>query len=180
MYFPQTFHFPTTLEGYLYPETYMLSSDRFTVQSFVQRQLDTLDKNFIHPTNPISSKQTKLPRNHHHGLHAGTWEPTPAQRPLVSGIIWKRLDNKWNLGIDATNRYTLDVWNDRKAFYKELRDPRSTTHDSSPGLLPRIGNASTASMEAALNQRKRILVLPTRRQQDSSSSQKRQGAWTKS
>ena len=38
-----------TLEGYLYPETYMLSSDRFTVQSFVQRQLDTLDKNFYTP-----------------------------------------------------------------------------------------------------------------------------------
>ena len=38
------FPLPTsgTLEGYLYPETYMLSPDRFTVQTFIQRQVDTL------------------------------------------------------------------------------------------------------------------------------------------
>lgn len=143
-----------TLEGYLYPETYMLSSDRFTVQSFVQRQLDTLDKNFYTP-NKSDIKASK--RSFHEIIIMASMlereEPTPAQRPLVSGIIWKRLDNKWNLGIDATSRYTLDVWNDRKAFLKKLRDPNDPYNTRlKPGLPPTpIGNASTASMEAALN-----------------------------
>ena len=46
-------------------------------------------------------------------------EPKAEQRPLVAGIIWKRLDSDWELGIDATSRYTLDVWNDRSAFLKK-------------------------------------------------------------
>ena len=143
-----------TLEGYLYPETYMLSPDRFSVKSFVQRQLDTLDKNFYTP-NKSNIKASK--RNFHEIIIMASMlereEPTPAQRPLVSGIIWKRLDNKWNLGIDATSRYTLDVWNDRKAFLKKLRDPNDPYNTRlKPGLPPTpIGNASTASMEAALN-----------------------------
>ncbi|MAA77977.1 MAG: gliding motility protein [Deltaproteobacteria bacterium] len=143
-----------TLEGYLYPETYMLSPARFTVQSFVQRQLDTLDKNFYTP-NKSDIKSSK--RSFHEIIIMASMlereEPTPAQRPLVSGIIWKRLDNNWNLGIDATSRYTLDVWNDRKAFLKKLRDPKDPYNTRlKPGLPPTpIGNASTASMEAALN-----------------------------
>ena len=51
-------------------------------------------------------------------------EPKPEQRPMVAGILWKRIDNKWNLGVDATSRYTLEEWNNRKAFLKKLRDPK--------------------------------------------------------
>ena len=143
-----------TLEGYLYPETYMLSPDQFTVQSFIQRQLNTLSKNFYTP-NQSDIKASK--RSFHEIIIMSSMlereEPTPAQRPLVSGIIWKRLDNGWHLGIDATSRYTLDVWNDRKAFLKKLRDPKDPYNTRlKPGLPPTpIGNASTASMEAALS-----------------------------
>ena len=49
-------------------------------------------------------------------------EPKPVNRPLVAGILWKRIDKGWQLGVDATRRYTLKDWNDRKAFLKNLRD----------------------------------------------------------
>ena len=37
------------------------------------------------------------------------WEVrTPQDLPIVSGIIWKRLDNDWTLSIDATLLYKED------------------------------------------------------------------------
>jgi len=142
-----------TLEGYLYPETYMLSPHQFTVQAFVQRQLDTLNKNFYSPNK--DAIQTSKRSFHEIIIMASMLEreePTPKQRPMVAGIIWKRLDNSWNLGIDATSRYTLDVWNDRKAFLQKLRDPKDLYNTRlRPGLPPTpIGNASTSAMDAAL------------------------------
>ena len=44
-----------TLEGYLYPETYMLSVDQFDPKKFIQRQLDTLSKVFIAPNKSIEA-----------------------------------------------------------------------------------------------------------------------------
>ena len=49
-------------------------------------------------------------------------EPTPSQRPTVAGVLWKRFDKNTPLGVDATSRYELEEWNDRKAFLKHLRD----------------------------------------------------------
>ena len=120
----------------------------------MQRQLDTLNKNFYTPN---KAKIEKSKRSFHEIIIMASMlereEPTVKQRPLVSGIIWKRLDNNWNLGIDATSRYTLDVWNDRKAFLKKLRDPKDPYNTRKrPGLPPTpIGNASVLSLEAALN-----------------------------
>ena len=153
--FSAEFPLPTdTLEGYLYPETYMLNVDKFTVNTFIQRQLDTLDKNFYTPNkDAITSSKRSFREIIIMASMLEREEPTPEQRPLVSGIIWKRLDNNWNLGIDATSRYTIDVWNDRKAFLTQLRDPNDPYNTRlRQGLPPTpIGNASTKSMEAALN-----------------------------
>ena len=79
-----------TLEGYLYPETYMLSPDRFTVQSFVQRQLDTLDKNFYTP-NKSDIKASK--RSFHEIIIMASMlereEPTTC---TASTRIWNHLE----------------------------------------------------------------------------------------
>ncbi len=140
----------TSLEGYLYPETYMLEPDNFDTEKFIQRQLDMFNKRFV-------SKHTK-------GFGRRSLadivimasmivreEPTASQRPLVSGILWKRIDNQWNLGVDATSRYTLPKWNDRRAFLKKLRDPKDIYNTRlRPGLPPTaIGNPDLSSLEAA-------------------------------
>ncbi len=140
-----------SLEGYLFPETYMVDPTRFTVESFVQRQLDTLGERFVVPhAQAIETRgladvvimASMLERE----------EPTPEQRPLVAGILWKRLDNGWNLGVDATSRYTLDQWNDRLAFLGKLRDPSDPYNTRLRGGLPPtpIGNPGMSALEAAV------------------------------
>ena len=79
-------------------------------------------------------------------------EPTDANRPLVAGILWKRLDADWNLGVDATSRYSLENWNDRRAFLARLRDPEDPYNTRlRPGLPPTpIGSPGISALEAAL------------------------------
>jgi len=140
-----------SLEGYLFPDTYMVDPTRFTVEDFVQRQLDLLGERFVQPhaadleprgLDAILTMASMVERE----------EPTPSQRPLVAGILWKRLDSGWNLGVDATSRYTLEQWNDRRAFLKQLRDPSDPYNTRlRPGLPPTpIGNPGTTALEAAI------------------------------
>jgi UPF0755 protein len=71
----------------------------------------------------------------------------------VAGILWKRIDKGFALGVDATSRYELADWNDRKAFLKRLRDntdPYNTR--TRPGLPPGpIGAPTVDSLRAALH-----------------------------
>ncbi|MCB9778901.1 MAG: endolytic transglycosylase MltG [Alphaproteobacteria bacterium] len=139
------------LEGYLFPETYMVDPDRFTVKGFVQRQLDTLTERFIEP-NAEAIQARGLAEVIIMASMLEREEPTPANRPLVAGILWKRLDSGWNLGVDATSRYTLDEWNDRRAFLKQLRDPNDPYNTRLRGGLPptAIGNPGLTALEAAV------------------------------
>lgn len=138
-----------TLEGYLFPETYMIVPDRFDVHAFVQRQLDTFGERFwkehgaglARPLGDVVKMASMIERE----------EPTPANRPLVAGILWKRLDNGWKLGVDATSRYTLADWNDREAFLKKLFDPTDPYNTRLRDGLPvtPIGNPGQSALEAA-------------------------------
>lgn len=140
----------TSLEGYLYPETYKVEPDSFDPALLAQRQLDTFVERFYTPyqqklgtrsLNEVVVMASLLERE----------EPTPANRPLVAGILWKRIDARWNLGVDATSRYSLDNWNDRTAFLKKLRDPTDPYNTRLRGGLPptAIGAASLDSLVAA-------------------------------
>ena len=63
------------------------------------------------------------------------------------------MDSSWNLGVDATSRYTIDKWNDRKAFLVQLRDPSDPYNTRLRGGLPptAIGNPAIDSLTAALS-----------------------------
>ncbi len=147
-----------TLEGYLFPETYMVDPNRFTVRAFIQRQLNTFAVTFYLPKTRAGARLGK--RTLHQIVTMASMvvreEPTAKQRPLVAGILWGRLDDGWNLGVDATSRYTLPKWNDRSAFLKNLRnkaEPYNTRHR--PGLPPTpIGNPDLSSLQAALKPKK--------------------------
>lgn len=149
--FKASFPLPAgSLEGYLYPETYMITPDRFEVGAFIQRQLDLFGERFAVPyqdklgergLNEIVIMASMLERE----------EPKPENRPMVAGILWKRIDNGWNLGVDATSRYELEDWNDRQAFLKRLRDPADPYNSRlRPGLPPTpIGNPALPSLVAS-------------------------------
>lgn len=147
--FTAAFPLPTdTLEGYLFPETYMVTPDRFDPRAFAQRQLDTFAERF-------PEAGGTLPRPLHDIVRMASMvereEPKPENRALVAGILWKRLDTGWNLGVDATSRYTLDDWNDRQAFLGKLRDPADPWNTRlRPGLPPTaIGNPGVVALRAA-------------------------------
>lgn len=137
-----------SLEGFLMPQTYNVPADGFTAEDLIQRQIDlfwaswgadaSLGSRSLYEVVIVASM---LERE----------EPKPKNRPLVAGIIWKRLDEGWQLGIDATSRYTIENWNDRKAFLKQLRDENDPYNTRLlKGLPPTpIGNPSLPSLEAA-------------------------------
>jgi len=146
-----------TLEGYLYPETYMVPPDqeRFSAERLIERQLETFKERFLDPN------RDKLgDRSLHDVVVVASMiereEPTDKHRPVVSGIIWKRLDSNTALGIDATSRYQLENWEDEKAFRKVLKDPADLYGTRvRVGLPPTaIGNPTQTALEAALKPEK--------------------------
>ncbi len=142
-----------TLEGYLYPETYAIVPKGFDVASLVQRQIDTFAARFYAAH---KAQIEKAPRSLHELVVMASMlereEPLPAQRPVVAGILWKRIDKGFPLGVDATSRYELDEWNDRSAFLKKLRDPNDPWNTRVKNGLPPgpIGAPTVASLLAAL------------------------------
>jgi UPF0755 protein len=142
-----------TLEGYLYPETYGVVPDRFDVRELVQRQLDTFAQRFWEPNRAdIENNGRKL---HHLVVMASMLEreePVPAQRALVAGILWKRLDKGFGLGVDATSRYELEEWNDRKRFLERLADAKDPWNTRTRVGLPPgpIGAPTIDSLTAAM------------------------------
>jgi UPF0755 protein len=144
----------TTLEGYLYPETYAIVPDQFDVKKLVQRQLDTFVERFYAPHKDAIAKSG---RSLHDIVVMASMlereEPTPDQRVVVSGVLWKRIDKGFPLGVDATSRYELAEWNDRTAFLKKLRDPADPYNTrTKTGLPPSpIGAPTVASLLAAMS-----------------------------
>lgn len=148
---------PDSLEGYLYPETYRVVAKPFDVHALIQRQLDTFAARFF---TPHKDEIARSGRSLHDIVRMASMlereEPVPAQRPLVAGILWKRIDMGFPLGVDATSRYELDEWNDRAAFLKRLRDPADPYNSRLKAGLPPtpIGAPTVASLLAAMRPQK--------------------------
>lgn len=142
-----------TLEGYLYPETYQLPKGRIDCRQLVQKQLELFTARVYTPFEADLKAQTKT--LHDIVIMASMLEreePTPSNRPLVAGILWKRIDKGWALGVDATSRYELEKWNDRTAFLVKLRDQKDRYNSRyNKGLPPTpIGACTAVSFGAAL------------------------------
>ncbi len=146
-----------SLEGYLYPDTYQVPARDLDPRDLVRRQVATFWERLseLAGGDPLQHPQVRR-----RGLHAVVTvasmvereEPDPANRPLVAGILYKRLDNGWKLGVDATSRYTLARWNDRRAFLQRLRDPDDPYNTRLRDGLPPgpIGNPGASALRAAL------------------------------
>jgi len=137
-----------TLEGLLFPDSYRVEPARWDTQAFIQRQLDTFGA--VYGELASAGDRTAYDLVIMASM-VEREEPRPANRALVAGILWKRLDAEWNLGVDATSRYTLEDWNDRRAFLRNLRDPNEAYNTRLRGGLPPgpIGNPGRSALEAA-------------------------------
>jgi len=142
-----------TLEGYLYPETYMINAGRFETKAFIQRQLDELGKVFYTPNAEAIEKSN---RTFSDLIIVASMvereEPKDINMPKVAGVIWKRLDNDWFLGIDATSHYQLKDWNDTKGLNRQIADPNDRYNTRlKKGLPPTpIGSPSKTALEATV------------------------------
>jgi len=140
-----------SLEGFLFPATYDVRPNARTSQ-LVRQQLRAFKENF---------GEVDLSRARRAGLSrydvliiASMIEreaTLPRERPLIAAVIYNRLRQGINLGIDATIRYALNQWSSPLKV-SELKSSTPYNTRTRPGLPPGpIGSPGLASIEAAAN-----------------------------
>jgi len=138
-----------TLEGFLFPATYDLKP-KDDVNDLVTQQLTALQRNLA--TVDLKRARRKNLTPYDVLIIASMIEREAGiakDRPLISAVIYNRLEQGIPLGIDATLRYELKNWTDPlKVSELEADTPYNTRTNS--GLPPTpIGNPGLASIKAA-------------------------------
>jgi UPF0755 protein len=133
---------PHPLEGYLFPDTYFVDSQNFYSENLIQLMLDNFESKMpetekdIHEVIIMASIIEKEVR-------------TKEDMPIISGILWKRLENSWVLGADATLLYLKD---DNTIDYFDLQEDGPYNTRKNGGLPPGpISNPGLNAINAALN-----------------------------
>lgn len=140
-------NYPQPLEGYLYPDTYFLHAP-FTSKELIEKALE----NFHNKVDPLWAEAKTSRTFNEIIIMASIIENevfTEGDRPIVSGIFWKRLDSGWQLGADATLLYITE---DRTITATDLALESPYNTRKNLGLPPTpISNPSLSSIKAALN-----------------------------
>jgi UPF0755 protein len=141
-----------TLEGFLFPDTYELTSSTATAKRLVNDQLKTFKREFA----KVDLKRAKRRNLSRYDvlIIASMIERealVPKDRRLISAVIYNRLRRGMPLGIDATLRYRLNNWT-RPLKQSELNTNSDYNTRKAQGLPPTpIGNPGLAAMQAAAN-----------------------------
>lgn len=138
-----------SLEGFLFPDTYFIDSAGFTEEGFINQMLQNFDAKL---TDEMEAAITASGRSLRDTvIMASLIERevrTEKDIPIVSGILWKRLDNEWTLGVDATLLYVQDD-NELSAEDLAMESPYNTRVNK--GLPPTgISNPGLASLQGAI------------------------------
>lgn len=144
------FH-PTSLEGFLFPETYMLTHD-LKPEAIAQKFVQTF---FMRWKPAYNERAAALGWSADHILTLASMVEketgVPEERPRIAGVFWNRLEKKMRLQSDPTSIY--GVWESYtgniQRRHLEKNHPWNTYQI--PGLpIGPISNPGTASIEAAL------------------------------
>lgn len=140
------------VEGYLFPDTYFIVKEEFVPKFFLERLLTTFRKR-------VADGLSKDVASSGHSLHeiltmASLVEEESRnadERPVVAGILWKRLRSGMSLGVDAAVRYAAEK--PTGALTKEDLDSDSPYNLRRVRGLPPgpIANPSLSSIQAALH-----------------------------
>jgi UPF0755 protein len=147
-------------EGYLYPDTYLFPLD-ITPNKVVEKMRATFDLKFTDEMRKaLQARGVTLEKA---VIMASLLERetlTDAERPVVAGILYNRLENEWPLQVDATVQYAVanvacgtrivgcDWW--PKGLTKgdlEIDSPFNTYRKTGLPLAP-IANPGIASLSA--------------------------------
>lgn len=96
------------VEGYLFPDTYFVSKGGYEPKKLIERMLEEFDervvktyaqdiRNNAQPLSKIMVMASLIEKETRH----------QDERAIVSGILWKRYNERQLLGVDATVRYFL-------------------------------------------------------------------------
>jgi UPF0755 protein len=140
------------LEGYLFPDTYFATTDDFKVKFFLERLLGTFRQRVV--TGLADDIKASGHTLHEVVIMASLIEEETRkndERPMVSGILWKRFDIGMGLGVDAAVRYIVDKPS-AAITVSDLDTDSPYNLRKFRGLPPGpIANPSIGSIEAALN-----------------------------
>jgi UPF0755 protein len=143
---PAGFGAPTSIEGFLFPDTYEFGPVTHAAEIVAQQQAAFAR----------AWKQVRVPagRKPYDVLIVASMVEretvAPEERPLVSAVIWNRLAKGMPLGIDATLRYGLGIEGTKAITAKQQQSDSPYNTNRFPGLPPTpIGNPGLASMQAA-------------------------------
>ncbi|MBI5414713.1 endolytic transglycosylase MltG [Candidatus Peregrinibacteria bacterium] len=93
-----------TSEGYFFPETYAVHPGNFSPEDLARKMLSEFQKRMEKIKIPSKRSPKEII------IMASLLERESKdveEMPIISGILWKRLDEGWVLGVDATIRYAL-------------------------------------------------------------------------
>ncbi|HEY7148683.1 MAG TPA: endolytic transglycosylase MltG [Gaiellaceae bacterium] len=140
------------LEGFLFPSTYEFEPQTRSSR-LVKQQLQAFQENWNQVD--LSYAKSKNLTPYDVLIIASLVEKeviAPEERALVSAVIYNRLHDGMNLGIDATTRYGLHVPGTEPLLESQLKstNPYNTRNPNIKGLPPTpIANPGLASMQAA-------------------------------
>lgn len=141
----------TSLEGYLYPDTYFVSIESYSDERFIGRLIDTL-KNKLSDEDwaEINASERDFSAIMIMASIVEREERNDDEKSTVAGILWNRFDANIGLGADATVLYALDRTSGGLTFKDlEIDSPYNTRKYA--GLPPTpISNPGIESILAAL------------------------------
>lgn len=144
---------PVPLEGYIFPDTYFINAADFTPEAFIHTTLDNFSKKWLSGLNRklVSQTMEKDYSNNEIVTMASIIEREvlgTKDKEIVAGIFWKRLENDWTLGADATLLYGK---NNREITSADLETDSPYNTRKNAGLPPGpISNPGLESINAAL------------------------------
>ncbi|HEY9725094.1 MAG TPA: endolytic transglycosylase MltG [Chroococcales cyanobacterium] len=142
------------LEGYLYPDTYQLPSDRISPQQVIDQMLTRFEQVAL-PLYQQGRNQTKLSLNQWVILASIVEKEAvlPAERPRIAGVFTQRLRRGMKLETDPTVEYGLGIRQtaDRPLTFAQVKTASPYNTYLNPGLPPTpIASPGVASLKAAL------------------------------
>ena len=142
------------LEGFLYPDTYQLPSDRMSPQQVVQQMLSRFEQTAL-PLYQQGQKQTQLSLLQWVILASIVEKEAvmPAERPRIAGVFTARLRKGMKLETDPTVEYGLGIRQtvNQPLTFAQVKTPSPYNTYLNPGLPPTpIASPGLASLKAAL------------------------------
>ncbi|MBT3349092.1 endolytic transglycosylase MltG [bacterium] len=143
----------SSLEGFLFPSTYFVNPNSFSNKNFIQRLYDT----FLAQIDDLRRDVSESGRTLNEIVIVASMIEREAhgdsftEKQMISDVIWKRLDEKIHLGIDATTRYEIGDWK-RPLYTEDFQSDSPYNTRRKLGLPPTaISNPGLESIDAAVH-----------------------------